>query len=95
VPGFVGRHNLAYDWNITTAPQEYLDNNSRPYCQGHVVGGSSILNGLVTTRGASANYDAWQELGNPGWSWRDLLPYFMKVCRVCRRNVDVDADIMG
>ncbi|KAK4448141.1 putative GMC oxidoreductase [Podospora aff. communis PSN243] len=79
VPGLVGHgYNPAYDWNLTTVPQEFLDNNSRPYCQGHVLGGSSILNGLVTTRGSSAKYDAWEALGNPGWGWRGLLPYFKK-----------------
>jgi len=43
-----------------------------------VVGGGSILNGIVMTRGARADYDAWQALGNPGWGWQDMLPYFKK-----------------
>ena len=70
----------AYNWNLTTTRQEFLDNNVRDYGQGHVVGGGSILNGIVTTRGAQADYDAWETLGNPGWGWRDMLPYFKKVC---------------
>jgi choline dehydrogenase-like flavoprotein len=44
-----------------------------------VVGGGSILNGIVTTRGARAHYDAWEALGNPGWGWQGMLPYFKKV----------------
>ncbi|KAL2133538.1 hypothetical protein VTI74DRAFT_2191 [Chaetomium olivicolor] len=79
VPGLIG-HGFppAYNWNFTTTAQEFLDNNTRDYGQGHVVGGGSILNGIVMTRGAKAHYDAWQALGNPGWGWRDLLPYFKK-----------------
>ncbi|KAH6632595.1 hypothetical protein F5144DRAFT_513114 [Chaetomium tenue] len=79
VPGLIG-HGFppAYNWNFTTAPQEFLDNNTRDYGQGHVVGGGSILNGIVTTRGARADYDAWEALGNPGWGWQDMLRYFKK-----------------
>jgi choline dehydrogenase-like flavoprotein len=82
VPGLIG-HGFppAYNWNLTTTPQEFLDNKARDYGQGHVVGGGSILNGIVTTRGARADYDAWQALGNPGWAWQDMLPYFKKVRR--------------
>ncbi|KAK3324619.1 hypothetical protein B0T19DRAFT_464800 [Cercophora scortea] len=77
--GLVGHGwNPEYDWNITTAPQEFLDNRTRWYNLGHVVGGGSVLNGLVVTRGAKVEYDAWQALGNPGWGWRGLLPYFKK-----------------
>ncbi|KAK4192416.1 putative GMC oxidoreductase [Podospora australis] len=80
VPGLIGHGGFVppYNWNLTTTPQEFLDNRSRDYGQGHVVGGGSILNGLVMTRGAKAEYDAWETLGNPGWSWRGLLPYFKK-----------------
>ncbi len=81
VPGLIGHGNKpAYDWNITTAPQEFLNHKPQHHGLGHVVGGSSIVNGLVTTRGAQADYDSWEELGNPGWGWHDLLPYFIKVC---------------
>ncbi|GAW25110.1 putative GMC oxidoreductase [Rosellinia necatrix] len=63
---------------MTTTPQEFLDNRTRSFPQGRVVGGSSIINGLCWTRGAAADYDAWRDLGNPGWGWIDLLPYFLK-----------------
>lgn len=80
VPGLVG-HGIvpAYNWNLSTTRQEFLDNNTRYYDQGHVVGGGSILNGLLMTRGAKADYDAWQRLGNPGWNWHRMLHYFKKV----------------
>ncbi|KAK4174371.1 putative GMC oxidoreductase [Triangularia setosa] len=79
VPGLVGHGFIpSQNWNITTAPQESLDNRTRDYGQGHVVGGGSILNGLVMTRGAKYDYDAWRTLGNPGWSWHGMLRYFKK-----------------
>ncbi|KAK4647166.1 uncharacterized protein QC761_123060 [Podospora bellae-mahoneyi] len=79
IPGLVGHGFIpSQNWNITTAPQESLDNRTRDYGQGHVVGGGSILNGLVMTRGARYDYDAWRTLGNPGWSWHGMLRYFKK-----------------
>ncbi|KAI1361785.1 GMC oxidoreductase-domain-containing protein [Xylaria arbuscula] len=79
VPGNIGQENPSrYAWDVTTTPQEFLDNQTRTFSQGRVVGGSTILNGLVWTRGAAADYDAWRNLGNPGWGWTDLLPYFLK-----------------
>ncbi|KAI1638668.1 hypothetical protein F4809DRAFT_659468 [Biscogniauxia mediterranea] len=79
VPGNVGLENPGrYEWNLTTTEQEFLDNKTRSFSQGRVVGGSSIMNGLCWTRGSKADYDAWENLGNPGWGWKDLLPYFLK-----------------
>ncbi|TGO87750.1 hypothetical protein BPOR_0206g00080 [Botrytis porri] len=68
----------SYDWNLWTAPQTSLDGSSRPMDLGKGVGGSSLINGMCWTRGGSADYDAWVALGNPGWGWNDLLPYFKK-----------------
>ncbi|KAF8861777.1 hypothetical protein BDZ45DRAFT_647068 [Acephala macrosclerotiorum] len=67
-----------YDWNLWTAPQEFLDGAVRPYDMGRGVGGGSLINGMCWTRGGSADYDAWKALGNDGWGWDDLLPYFQK-----------------
>ncbi|KAJ8123736.1 hypothetical protein ONZ43_g380 [Nemania bipapillata] len=79
VPGNVGQENPSrYEWTMTTTPQEFLDNRTRSFAQGRAVGGSSIMNGLCWTRGSAADYDAWRNLGNPGWGWSDLLPYFLK-----------------
>ncbi|KAF2967308.1 hypothetical protein GQX73_g6286 [Xylaria multiplex] len=75
VPGNVGQENPSrYEWAVTTTPQQFLDNRTRTFPQGKVVGGSTIMNGMC----AAADYDAWRNLGNPGWGWRDLLPYFLK-----------------
>lgn len=68
-----------YDWNLWTAPQTFLDGVQRPYDMGRGIGGGSLINGMCWTRGGSADYDAWEALGNIEWSWKDLLPYFKKV----------------
>ncbi|MGT2465807.1 GMC family oxidoreductase [Mesorhizobium atlanticum] len=46
--------------------------------QGRVYGGSSSLNGLVYNRGQAADFDEWAEMGNPGWGYEDVLPYFRR-----------------
>ena len=46
---------------------------------GMAVGGSSAVNGMVFDRASRADYDAWEALGNPGWGWEGLFPYFKKV----------------
>lgn len=75
-----------YDWKLQTVQQEYLNNRNVALNQGKVVGGGTILNGMVWTRGSSRDYDAWGDLndveGRPDgydWRWEDLLPYFQKV----------------
>ena len=79
VPGLIG-HNIggAYDWNLSTVPQTYLDGQPRSIPQGRVLGGGTVLNGMLWNRGGQGDYDDWVALGNEGWSWDDLLPYFIK-----------------
>ncbi|KAK4690917.1 hypothetical protein P7C71_g5976, partial [Lecanoromycetidae sp. Uapishka_2] len=67
-----------YDWDLVTVPQTQLDGATRPMPQGKVLGGGSILNAMCWNRGGSDDFDAWEALGNPGWGWNGLLPYFMK-----------------
>lgn len=79
VPGLIG-HDVggAYDWNLSTVPQTFLDGTQRSIPQGRALGGGTLLNGMLWSRGGRADYDDWVSLGNPGWSWDDLLPYFKK-----------------
>lgn len=79
IPGFIG-HAIGgrYDWNLSTVPQAYMDGNARSIPQGRALGGGTLLNGMLWNRGGRADYDDWVQLGNPGWSWNDMLPYFKK-----------------
>lgn len=65
-------------FNIQSAPQTELNDASFPVYVGAVVGGGSIVNGMEFDRGTKADYNAWESLGNPGWGWEGLLPYFYK-----------------
>ncbi|KAF2005511.1 GMC oxidoreductase [Amniculicola lignicola CBS 123094] len=65
-------------YNITSVPQLGLSNRTSTASVGAVVGGGSAVNGMFLTRGSASDYDAWEMLGNPGWGWSSLLPYFKK-----------------
>ncbi|KAF8428992.1 hypothetical protein EV426DRAFT_583223 [Tirmania nivea] len=67
-----------YDWNVTTVPQTHLGGRVENLPIGKVLGGSSVLNGMMFDRGSPADYDLWESLGNKGWGFKDLLPYFKK-----------------
>ncbi|KAL8782447.1 MAG: hypothetical protein Q9213_005377 [Squamulea squamosa] len=67
-----------YDWLLSTTPQTQLDGAPRPMPQGKVLGGGSILNAMCWNRGGQDDYNAWAALGNPGWDWEGMLPYFIK-----------------
>jgi choline dehydrogenase len=62
------------DWGFTTEPQASCDNRRHLWPRGKVIGGTSCLNAMVYIRGHRTNYDAW----GPGWSYREVLPYFRK-----------------
>jgi choline dehydrogenase len=66
------------NWHFTTAPQRHLDNRPRYWPRGRTLGGSSAINAMCYIRGHAADYDGWARLGNAGWSYRDVLPYFRK-----------------
>ncbi len=55
-----------------------MNNRSIRYPRGKTLGGSSSINGLLYVRGQHRDYDVWRQLGNKGWSWEDVLPYFIK-----------------
>ena len=73
-------HNPKFDWCYKTAPgaTSGLNNRSIAWPRGKVLGGSSALNGLLYVRGQAEDYDIWADLGNEGWSFEEVLPYFKK-----------------
>jgi choline dehydrogenase-like flavoprotein len=70
--------NPRADWCYSTEPQSGLNGRSLDYPRGKVVGGCSSINGMIYMRGQAADYDHWRQLGNTGWGWNDVLPYFLK-----------------
>ncbi len=68
----------AVDWAYMTEEEPSLNNRKLPWPRGKVLGGSSSLNATLYVRGNRADYDHWQEQGNAGWSYNDVLPYFKK-----------------
>jgi choline dehydrogenase len=70
--------NPRTDWGFTTAPEPGLNGRSLAYPRGRVLGGCSSINGMIYMRGQARDYDLWRQMGNPGWAWDDLLPYFKK-----------------
>lgn len=75
---FKTMHNPATDWCYLTEPEPGLNGRRLQWPRGKVLGGSSSINGLLYIRGQQADYDHWRQLGNAGWSYDDVLPYFRK-----------------
>ncbi len=65
-------------WAMATVPQPGLNGRRGYQPRGKVLGGSSSINAMCYIRGQHEDYDHWAALGNPGWSWADVLPYFKK-----------------
>ena len=79
VPGFTlskdqGARALAYP----SVPQTSLANRTYRLPLGAAVGGGSVINGMVYTRGSAEDYNSWEALGNEGWNWESFFPYFRK-----------------
>lgn len=70
------------DWQFKTEPgTKYCRAMNHEQCnwpRGKVLGGSSVLNAMLYIRGNKKDYDRWESLGNPGWGYEDVLPYFKK-----------------
>ena len=90
IPGFTAQPaagKAMFNWNLTTANLAWLDNHVASFGQGTGIGGGTLINGMVWTRGAKSDFDAWKSLGNSGWGWDDMLPYFMKVLGIPERSL--------
>ncbi|MFM9967718.1 MAG: GMC family oxidoreductase, partial [Burkholderiales bacterium] len=68
--------NKEVDWCYQSEPEPYADDRVTPVPRGKTLGGSSSINSLCYIRGHKLDYDDWCALGNPGWSWDEVLPYF-------------------
>jgi choline dehydrogenase-like flavoprotein len=70
--------NPRSDWMFKTEAEPGLNGRALNYPRGKVIGGCSAINAMVYMRGQAGDYDHWRQLGLPGWSWLDVLPYFKK-----------------
>jgi choline dehydrogenase len=68
--------NPRVDWGFKTTAQDGLNGRALNYPRGRVLGGCSSINGMIYMRGQARDYDLWRHLGNVGWGWDDVLPYF-------------------
>ncbi|MCG8671509.1 MAG: choline dehydrogenase [Pseudomonadales bacterium] len=80
MPAGVAEHlkGGACNWEFNTAPEPHLNNRGLYWPRGKVLGGSSAINGMIYIRGHKSDYDHWAELGNRGWSYSEILPYFKR-----------------
>ena len=67
------------NWKFQTEPEPNMAGRQVYWPRGKVLGGSSSINGLIVIRGQKEDYDRWDAQGSPGWAWRDVLPYFLKI----------------
>lgn len=70
--------NEDLDWCYKTEPEPNLNNREIDWPRGRVLGGSSSINGMIYIRGQQNDFDIWRQLGNAGWAWDDVKPYFLK-----------------
>ena len=73
-----------YNWRFSTEPDPGVNNRRVYWPRGRGLGGSSSINGLIFIRGQPQDYERWHAAGNSGWSWDDVLPYFVRSEDNCR-----------
>lgn len=70
-----------FNWSYVSEPEPFLDGRRLTHPRGRVLGGSSSINGMVYVRGHAHDYDNWARLGARGWSYAEVLPYFIRAER--------------
>ena len=73
--------NATYDWKYETEPDVSRNGRVDSWPSGKVIGGGSSINGMIYLRGNPADYDRWVQQGAQGWSFADVLPYFLRAER--------------
>ena len=80
-----------FDWGFQTDPEPEMADRRLPWPRGKGLGGSSLINGMLYLRGHRKDYDQWAALGNAGWSWDEVLPYFKRSMHAEQPKGDADA----
>lgn len=80
IPAAVGAAIMSpkFGWGLATVPQKHVNDRRIPLPRGKVIGGSGSINGMAYYRGPAKDFDDWAAMGNPGWSYAHLLPYFLR-----------------
>ena len=73
--------NPAVNWLYSAEPEPSTKGRRLPVPRGRILGGSSAINGLAFVRGQARDFDTWAQMGNPGWSYADVLPFFRRMER--------------
>ncbi len=76
--GYIKLFKTKNNYNFKTEPQQFVNNRQIPIPRGKVLGGSSSINAMAYVRGNKADYNEWAAMGNIGWDYDSLLPYFKK-----------------
>jgi len=91
IPGgyYQNIYNPAITWQFESGPEPHLGGRMIKWPRGRVLGGTSAINGLLYVRGQSHDFNHWRQLGNTGWSFEDVLPYFRKAEKQERGSDDL------
>ena len=76
--GFTKLTGEKVNWGFNTMPQKHVNQREMHYPQGRTLGGSTSINAMIYIRGHRLDYDEWRDLGNEGWGYDGVLPYFKK-----------------
>lgn len=68
--------NTAIDWSYKSTPQAQMNDRSVEFIAGKIVGGTSMINGMMYIRAATAEINGWERLGAKGWNWNSLWPFY-------------------